>query len=452
MRFGASTAAIDLPRGRARGRRKLAWALGYAVVVVLPLALVSQTPAAPGRSVVDELGSSLGIVALSLLGLQLVLPARLPLVSGGLGADLAVRLHRRLADVTFAVIAAHVAVVVLAEPARAAFLAFVGTPWPVQAAVVSTAALGALASSSTWRGRLRLPYSTWRALHLGLAAGALVFATAHTIGVDRYLTRGIAAVWLALLVLGSLAALVELRVLRPRRLARDAYVVQEVVPEPGGATTIKLLAKGHDGKPFRPGQFAWLRLADDSTRLAEHPFSYASSALTPARPVFTIKAYDGFSRKIAQLRPGADIVLDGPHGSYRPAHDATGFVLIAGGIGITPSLSLLRTAADLTDPRPYLLLYASRSEEEIVLADELEGLTARLDLTVVHVLSNPSPAWSGERGRISHALFDRHLPDDLRGFEFFVCGSPAVVAATLEALVSAGVAPEHVHTESFEHV
>jgi len=149
VRFGASTAAIDLPRGRARGRRKLAWALGYAVVVVLPLALVSQTPAAPGRSVVDELGSSLGIVALSLLGLQLVLPARLPLVSGGLGADLAVRLHRRLADVTFAVIAAHVAVVVLAEPARAAFLAFVGTPWPVQAAVVSTAALGALASSST---------------------------------------------------------------------------------------------------------------------------------------------------------------------------------------------------------------------------------------------------------------------------------------------------------------
>jgi len=182
---------------------------------------------------VDELGSSLGIVALSLLGLQLVLPARLPLVSGGLGADLAVRLHRRLADVTFAVIAAHVAVVVLAEPARAAFLAFVGTPWPVQAAVVSTGALGALASSSTWRGRLRLPYSTWRALHLGLAAGALVFATAHTIGVDRYLTRGIAAVWLALLVLGSLAALVELRVLRPRRLARDAYVVQEVVTEPG---------------------------------------------------------------------------------------------------------------------------------------------------------------------------------------------------------------------------
>jgi len=340
---------------------------------------------------VDELDSSLGIVALSLLGLQLVLPARLPLVSGGLGADLAVRLHRRLADVTFAVIAAHVAVVVLAEPARAAFLAFVGTPWPVQAAVVSTAALGALASSSTWRGRLRLPYSTWRALHLGLAAGALVFATAHTIGVDRYLTRGIAAVWLALLVLGSLAALVELRVLRPRRLARDAYVVQEVVPEPGGATTIKLLAKGHDGKPFRPGQFAWLRLADDSTRLAEHPFSYASSALTPARPVFTIKAYDGFSRKIAQLPPGADIVLDGPHGSYRPAHDATGFVLIAGGIGITPSLSLLRTAADLTDPRPYLLLYASRSEEEIVLADELEGLTARLDLTVVHVPVQPVP-------------------------------------------------------------
>jgi len=86
------------------------------------------------------------------------------------------------------------------------------------------------------------------------------------------------------------------------------------------------------------------------------------------------------------------------------------------------------------------------------MADELDGIAHRLDLTVVHVLSAPAPGWVGERGRICRALLDRHLPADMRGYEFFVCASPQVEATTVEALALAGVAPEFVHVESFEHV
>jgi predicted ferric reductase len=422
-------------RRRAHARRKSAWVAAYAFGVVLPLVLVAGAPMGDGRGIADELGSALGIVALSLLGLQLVVPARLRVVSGVLGADVAVRLHRRLADVTFAVIGAHVAVVVLA-----------------QAAVGSTLALALLVGSSVWRGRLQIPYVLWRGLHIVLGGAALVFATVHTIGVNRYLMHGPAAVWLGVFFTACIVALVELRLLKPRRLARDAYVVKAVVPEAGGATTIKLQAKGHLGKPFRPGQFAWLKLAEDCAGLAEHPFSYSSSAITPARPAFTIKAYDGFSRRVAELTPGTEVVIDGPHGSYWPEREATGYILIAAGIGITPSISLLRTAADLGDERPYLLVYANRSQKDIVMADELDGIAHRLDLTVVHVLSAPAPGWVGERGRICRALLDRHLPADMRGYEFFVCASPQVEATTVEALALAGVAPEFVHVESFEHV
>jgi predicted ferric reductase len=439
-------------RSRTRGRRKVAWVGAYAAAVILPLGLVARMPVAPGRGVVDELATSLGVVALSMLGLQLVLPARLRAISGLLGADVAVRLHRRLADVMFAVIGAHVVAVLLARPSRVALLAFFGAPARAQAAVFSCLALGLLVASSIWRTRLQIPYAAWRALHLALGGAALAFATVHTVGVHRYLTHGAAVIWLALFVAGSLGALIELRVLKPRRLARDAYVVQSVDAEPGGATTVRLLAKGHLGRPFRPGQFAWLKLADDPSALVEHPFSYASSAVSPARPSFTIKAYAGFSREVAAFTPGTDVVLDGPHGSYWPAPEASGYVLIAGGIGITPSISLLRTAADLDDPRPYLLVYANRSEEDIVLAAELEGLRARLDLTVVHVLSAPTAGWTGERGRIRKDVLDRHLPADLRGWEFFVCGSPPVVEAAVDALARAGVAPEHVHAERFAHV
>jgi predicted ferric reductase len=98
--------------------------------------------------------------------------------------------------------------------------------------------------------------------------------------------------------------LVELRLLRPRRLARRAYVVERVGEERGAATTLALRADGHRGHHFRPGQFAWLKLADAPHALVEHPFSYSSSANRPERPEFTIKAYGDFTSRVPQLRPG----------------------------------------------------------------------------------------------------------------------------------------------------
>ena len=75
-------------------------------------------------------------------------------------------------------------------------------------------------------------------------------------------------------------------------------------------------------------------------------------------------------------------------------------VLIAGGIGVTPMMSIVRTFADKGDDRPLLLLYGSRTYEEITFREELEELTGRVQLKVVHVLRNPHEGWSGERGYV----------------------------------------------------
>ena len=85
-------------------------------------------------------------------------------------------------------------------------------------------------------------------------------------------------------------------------------------------------------------------------------------------------------------------------------------VLVAGGVGITPMMSMIRTLADQGDKRPVILLYGSKDWEEITFREELEALEARLDLTVVHVLENPPEGWTGERGFITAAVFKRHLP------------------------------------------
>jgi ferredoxin-NADP reductase len=76
-------------------------------------------------------------------------------------------------------------------------------------------------------------------------------------------------------------------------------------------------------------------------------------------------------------------------------------VLIAGGIGVTPMMSMIRTLADRGDKRPVILLYASKDWESISFREDLEALKSRLNLTIVYVLQNPPIAWTGEQGYIT---------------------------------------------------
>jgi predicted ferric reductase len=310
-------------------------------------------------------------------------------------------------------------------------------------------ALGALFGTSAIRRRLRLAYSRWRAAHVVLGVGALLLAVAHAWGVHRYLAAGPGCIALGVLTIGASCAVIHLRVARPRRLAAQPYVVDRVEPERGGATTVHLRADGHAGRLFEPGQFAWIKPGEAPLAFAEHPFSYSSSAEVPERPSFTIKSYAGFSARAATLKPGSPILVDGPHGAFRLDPRGAGALLVAGGIGITPCISVLRTACDRGDPRPYVLVYGSRTLEEATFREELWRLGTALELAVVHVLSRPEADWRGERGRVDRALLERHLPDDLRGWDFLVCGPPLMADGVLGALVGLGLPAERVHVERF---
>jgi len=419
--------------------------------VIGPVMLAGDGGWPGGRPFIAELGSSLGIAALGVLALLMLLPSRLPIFQG-LGADVSVRLHRRLGTSFAALLAAHIAVVVAAAPPRVHLFAFVGQPWRAQAAILSTLALGALAGTSLLRRRLGLSYAAWRFLHGALAVSALVLATAHTFGWHRYLMHGAGLIALVLLAALPIAGVWRLRVYRHRSLQRAPYVVESVTAERGGAATVQLRADGHKGTAFRPGQFAWIKLGGRSLGVHEHPFSYSSSAVCPERPTFTIRAYDGFSATAAQLTPGTSVLVDGPHGAFNPSVTSPGMLLIASGIGITPIMSILRTAADRRDGRHFVVVYGSRDEESITFREELDALAARLWLDVIHTLSRPAPEWRGARGRIDAAVLAAALPPRPHRFDFFICGSGPAVGSALAALTVLGIPPERVHAERFIEV
>jgi len=189
---------------------------------------------------------------------------------------------------------------------------------------------------------------------------------------------------------------------------------------------------------------------------AEHPFSFSSSAADTGRIAFTIKELGDFTRTIKDLRPGQRVYVDGPFGHFsvdRQPHAAE-YVFIAGGVGITPIMSMLRTLADRVDVRPLLLFFASKDWDSVTFREELETLIPRLNLKIVHVLEKPPAQWDGERGFLSQAVLEKHLPKewDRNAIEVFLCGPPPMMAAVEQALLKLGVPLGDIHSERFNLV
>ena len=166
----------------------------------------------------------------------------------------------------------------------------------------------------------------------------------------------------------------------------------------------------------------------------------------------TIRKLGDFTSEIHKVPVGRRVYLDGPYGTFAIGNPADMHVLIAGGVGITPMVSMIRTLADRGDKRPVILLYSSKDWESITFREELEALKARLDLTVIHVLRDPPAGWTDEHGYITAEMFKRHLPPPYADHEYFICGANVMMDAIEKALGEMNVPLSKYHSERYSFV
>lgn len=207
---------------------------------------------------------------------------------------------------------------------------------------------------------------------------------------------------------------------------------------------------GHPPR-FQPGQSCDVTLPDGQ----RHQFAIASSPTNGRTVMIAARMRDTpFKQTLRDLPFGAAVHLGPPTGTFTlPEDPATPVVFLAGGIGITPFRSMLKSMLDTGDRRPVTLLYSNPTPQATAFLDELEAWQRPLDLKLVPTITKPETAggeWTYETGRIDAAMLQRHVRPDLLGKAMvYVSGPPQMVQDMAAMVRSLGVRTANLKLDEF---
>jgi ferredoxin-NADP reductase len=238
----------------------------------------------------------------------------------------------------------------------------------------------------------------------------------------------------------------------PRRLEWLTATVRDVIDETPRVRSLALDVPGWGG--HRAGQHLDVRLTGEDGYQAQRSYSIAS-APEGGVTITVERIADGeVSPYLAgEVRAGDRFEVRGPIGGYFVWTAALGgpLFLVAGGSGVVPLMAMLRHRANANSTVPAVLLYSSRSPEDIIYAAELDKLAARNDgLKIVYTLTRTQPSgWSGYSRRIDRAMLAEAGFAASAKPRVFICGPTPLVESAARHLHDLGHEAALIKTERF---
>jgi predicted ferric reductase len=416
----------------------------YFVAAVWPFVFVRILNRGLRDSILVELGRAAALVGFSQMVLQVVLAGRFKRLDAPFGLDRLMQFHKAMAVLGGTLLLIHPILISLGLGSFALFTS--ETPWPIDLGKAALAFALVMIVFSTTFDLLAVDYNIWRFIHKSMILIVMLgFIHSTQVGTDLRETPMMVLWWVLLAIAGGIY------------LYRNAYVpiwgrrrfrVSDIRQETHDTYSVRFEPADDKPLPRNPGQFMFLRLVRPGRKSETHPFTISASPLEPQIVETTIKKSGNFTNTIDQTRVGDTGRIEGPFGRFSLVHDdIQQFVFIAGGVGITPIMSMLRYLRDTGDKRPVVLLYGNKTAGDIIFAQELESLPDHM--RVVHVLSRPDSAWTGRTGHITRAIIDEFTGEHLKESHVFVCGPVPMINAVIRELREAGVDRRRIHYERF---
>ncbi len=229
--------------------------------------------------------------------------------------------------------------------------------------------------------------------------------------------------------------------------------VSRVIKETLTTSTLRLVSKNGYLPPFQAGQYINLFMEINGIRTSR-PYSISSAPnQTGYYDVTVRRVKDGFVSPylIDQIQVGNSLSSTSPTGNfyYNPLFHGKDLVFLAGGSGITPFMSMIREVTDRGLDRQIHLIYGSRKEDDIVFHEELADRSSYADqIKLSHVISEPSPEYSGAKGFITKESI-QELAGDIAQKTFYICGPPEMSTFVSKALQDLAVPGRRTRKEIF---
>ena len=432
-------------------RQRKKWRLG---LIVLSLFVVAGLPLAEifeytleaqlfSRDWYHGLGAPFGMAAALLLSLQFVIASKLQFLDRIFTLNRLFGLHRWIGLVAALCALAHP--LIMFWPRLPQIGPFSLEFWPEMLGGAVLLGLCGAVIAAIFRERFQLPFHVWLPMHRWGMVLLAILALIHFSFVEGHFELGISHGLLLVALSGFMINSATnrgalFRVTRIQEVGRATFAVN-LVPEQNGLAV------------HAPGQFALVTFQAVKLPREEHPWTISSSPVQGPGLQFTIKESGDFTRRIRELEIGDLARIRGPYGLFShlalEIDQGTELIMIAGGVGVTPFLSMLRYMADEGDARKIILIWSNKTEEDILWKEDLEKLAGELSGLQVHHVLTRQHDWGGFTGYIDANVLQQLLKETAGESPILLCGPAPMIAVVKEELQKCGFNPERFHTEEF---
>ncbi len=423
---------------------QIGWTIIFAILLIGISLWILSKPA--GFSLADDpwkyLGQLTGILGTILLSIEYLLSTRAKFIEkifGGL--DRSYVAHRLIGGIGFVLILYHPFFLSFDSSSLLSGLMLHFLPGEVLSYNLGIFALYAYTALIFLTVYVRLPYNTWKKTHTFMGV-PLVIAAYHilTIGSDmeNYLPLEI---FILTLVSIAICSYLYKRFLYGRFSGQHKYKLEKINTL-GEIVEINLKPVGAPMQ-FIAGQYVFIKFTSNEVAPELHPFSISSAPGEPTIRI-SIKKFGNFTKSLINLNENDNVTLYGPHGEFGTKSLESGKpeIWIAGGIGVTPFLSLLRYYSRQNSVKNITFFYCAKNTNDFTYKEEINSLASHLGgMKVIFYESDKNGHINGNK--------IEEMSDGLQGKKIFLCGPKGMMTSLVSEFESKKIHPHNIIFEDF---